>query len=49
VRARLLEDLGRVAEAIEEYRRAASLARNGAERAWLEERAGALAATYGLA
>ncbi|MFO0584111.1 MAG: DUF6596 domain-containing protein [Anaeromyxobacter sp.] len=43
VRARLLEDLGRLPEAIEAYRRAASMARNGAERAWLEARADALA------
>jgi len=43
VRARLLEDLGRLPEAIEEYRRAASMARNGAERAWLAARAEALA------
>jgi predicted RNA polymerase sigma factor len=47
VRARLLEDLGRAAEAVEEYRRAASMARNGAERAWLEARAQALEATRG--
>jgi RNA polymerase sigma-70 factor (ECF subfamily) len=47
VRARLLEDLGRSAEAVGEYRRAASMARNGAERAWLEERADALAAAGG--
>ena len=47
VRARLLEDLGRAPEAVEEYRRAASMARNGAERAWLEARAEALEVTRG--
>jgi RNA polymerase sigma-70 factor (ECF subfamily) len=47
VRARLLEELGRGPEAAEEYRRAAAMARNGAERAWLEARAEALELTRG--